>query len=215
MAYIISADEIKKTLPHYDPAHSEDVHPASAKLADAMYVEALKERPEKKVILMAGGTASGKSEYVAAYLETEDVIVFDGTLPTLQGATIKIKKAQKAGKKVEVHLVLPTYLTVAFIVFLNRERKLAEEHFFRTHAKSRKTVLEIAKTLPDIEIEIIESDVSFVNFFKRWGSMNFRRIKFDSKTQLIDFLRQNQYSETQIKETIHHDFPNSSQTLSQ
>jgi hypothetical protein len=65
---LISADDLKKTLPGYSPEKSEQFHSESAHLADKQFEQALKSRPEKTVILMAGGTASGKSEYVSAYL---------------------------------------------------------------------------------------------------------------------------------------------------
>jgi len=81
MAFIISADDIKKTLLGYVPEKSEFFHRESAKLADVQFAAALKDRPEKTVVLMAGGTASGKTEYVSAYLQKRRVIIFDGTLP--------------------------------------------------------------------------------------------------------------------------------------
>jgi hypothetical protein len=60
MAYIISADEIKKTLQGYNPGRSEEFHSTAAKLADKAFVQALKDQSEETVILMCGGTASGK-----------------------------------------------------------------------------------------------------------------------------------------------------------
>ena len=129
MARIISADEIKKTLPGYNPAESESFHSESAKRADRQLEEALKSRPEKTVILTVGGAASGKTEYISTYLKQSETIVFDGTMPTLEGAEIKIGKVLKAGKKVEVHLVMPASLNKAFFAFLNRERKFAISHF--------------------------------------------------------------------------------------
>ena len=201
MAYIISADDLKKMLPGYDPAHSEDVHRLSARLADQRYEEALRERPEHRVVLMAGGTASGKSEYVSAYLDQEEVIIFDGTLPSREGARIKIRAALRAGKNVEIRLVIPADLAVAFVVFLNRERKLATRHFFRTHAHSRKTVLEIAEEYPAVSIRIIESSVDFVG---TGGRMAFREIELTDRSALLDFLRQNQYTEEQLRSTMYH-----------
>ena len=65
VAYVIAADEIKKDIEGYDPAHWDQFHQASAKMADKMYDEAVKRRSERKVILLAGGAASGKSEYLS------------------------------------------------------------------------------------------------------------------------------------------------------
>lgn len=202
MAHIIAADDLKRTLPGYDPARSSDFHQVSAKMADIQYQNALKECSSKKVVLMAGGAASGKSEYVSAYLASEDLIVFDGTLPSITGAAIKIRNAKKAGKDLEVHLVTPADFTVAFVVFLNRERKFAVKHFFQTHVSSRKTILLIAEQFPEVTIRIIESDVDFVG---DGGRMFFREIEFPTRNSLIDFLHQNQYTESEIRNKMYYD----------
>lgn len=198
MAYIISADEIKKTLPGYDPARSEDFHSTSAKLADKAFAQALKERLEETIILMCGGTASGKSEYVSAYLENKSVIILDGTLPSFGGAKIKIGKALKAGKTVQVHCVMPESLLVAFVAFLNRERKFSVEHFYRTHSSSRKTILEVAKHFPNVEIKLITSHGA------EGSGMSFSEIEFGSRSLLIEFLEARQYTEEEIRNKIYH-----------
>ncbi len=202
MTYIIAADELKKALPGYAPEKSEQFHSASAKLADAQYASVLKERAEPTVILMAGGTASGKSEYVSVYLEQSPAIVLDGTLPTFQGAKIKITKALKAKKQVTVHCVLPKSLSVAFIAFLNLDRKFSTEHFFRTHSSTRKTVLEVAQTFPELEIKVIVSDVDFVDFGSGKSTMSFQELFFENQTALIEFLQAAQYTEESIKEIV-------------
>ncbi len=195
MAFTISADEIKKTLPGYDPERSETFHRESARLADKQFEQALKARAEKTVVLMAGGTASGKSEYVSVYLQPRKVIILDGTLPSSEGAHIKIRKAQKAGKQVEVHLVIPVSLLVAFIAFLNRDRKFSLSHFYRTHSSSRKTVLEVAKAHTDIPIKIYISDVDFIGTD---STMSFQELHFSNRDELVEFLGQNQYTEEAI-----------------
>lgn len=196
VAYIISADDIKKDLPGYDPVHSEKMHSESARLADKAYTEALKNRPEDTVILMSGGSASGKTEYVSTYLSRRKAIIFDGTMPTFEGAKIKISKALKCKKKVEVHAVLPENLLTAFIAFLNRDRKFPPEHFYRTHSESRKTLLEIAKNLPDIPIVII---MSLYLHKKSSSKMSFGALRGSNREALVEFLEKNQYTEEQIK----------------
>lgn len=193
MAYIINADDLKKTLSGYDPAKSELFHRESAKLADTSYAKAVKERPEPLVILMAGGTASGKSEYVSVYLQDIEAIVFDGTLPSFTGAEIKIKKALKTKKQVTIHCVLPENFFVAFTAFLNRDRTFPNEHFYRTHSTARKTILAVAEQFPDITIKIIMSDVDN-------SVMSFRELTFANRDALIEFLKREQYTENSIKQ---------------
>lgn len=199
VAYIISADEIKKTLPGYDPGHSEDFHTASAKLADKAYVKALKERPEETVVLMCGGSASGKSEYVSVYLEDKSIVILDGTLPSFEGAKIKIRTALRSSKTVEVHCVLPESLLIAFIAFLGRDRKFPVEHFYRTHSSARKTILEVAKTYPDVTIKLI------ISHGAEGAGMAFTEKQFESRDALIEFLEAQQYTEEEIRNKIYHD----------
>jgi hypothetical protein len=195
MAHIINADDLKETLPGYDPARSELFHRESAKLADVSYAKAVKERSEPLVILLAGGTASGKSEYVSVYLQKIEAIVFDGTLPSFTGAEIKIKKALKTKKRIAIHCVLPESFFIAFTAFLNRDRTFPNEHFYRTHSATRKTILSIAERFPDITIKIIMSNVSN-------SIMTFRELRFSTRGKLIEFLQHEQYTEDSIKQQV-------------
>lgn len=198
MAFIISADEIKKTLPGYDPSHSEMLHSKSTRLADREFTQALKNRAEKTVILMSGGAASGKTEYVSTYLTRRKAIIFDWTMPTIEGAKVKIRNSLRKKKNVEIHAVLPNDLQYAFIAFLNRDRKFPVEHFYRTHSSSRKTLLTIASKFPDIKMEIIISH--YIHNGRGTGpSMTFKAPNVDDRGSLIEFLTRNQYTENEIK----------------
>ena len=202
MAYIISADEIKETLPGYNPRKSELFHEESAKKADRKFKQALKVRSEELVVIMAGGSASGKTEYVATYLQSREMIIFDGTLPTFDGAKIKIRNTLRAGKKVEVHLVLPASLYQAFRAFLNRDRQFSPEHFYRTHSGSRRAVLEIANKYPEVMIRVFVSNLDAVDF----KTMNFKEESPIDREKLIEYLQNRQYTETDIITAIINDY---------
>ncbi len=191
-ATIISADEIKKTLPGYTPERSGDFHRESARLADKEYEKALHTSSEKQVILLSGGAASGKTEYLSAYLAETSAIILDGTLPTVEGFLIKKRAAEKRGKKVSVHAVIPDDLRRAFVAFLERERKFDEEHFYRTHSSSRKTLLEIAENYPEVPITIA------ISYIKTEKIMGFRTLEYKSRNELIAYLKQIQYNEEGI-----------------
>ena len=191
MAILISADDIKTELPGYDPEHAGELHAASAKLADKRFEECLKTTPYKIIILMSGGPASGKTEFVSEYLMDRDVLIFDGILPTEQGAKIKIDRIKKAGKTPMVYAVWPQDLRQAYVAFLHRDRKYSDEHFYTKHASARKTLLSIAQNYPDVKIKIyknayLEDDLSFTE------------IQFDTRNDLIAFLEDNQYSKEEI-----------------
>ncbi len=195
MAIIISADELKKTIPGYDPGQSHIVHTESAKMADALYAKTVKESELNEVILLSGGAASGKTEFMSEYLTNEPYIIVDGTLPSLQGARIKAQKALKYSKRVTVVAVWPADLRIAFAAFLQRDRKFPDEHFYRTHSQSRKTLMEIAKSDLEVEIKLYE------NHFEN-DELTFYEYTFDSKTQLIEKLEQGQYTEQEIIDII-------------
>ena len=78
MAIIISADDIKKRLKGYTPDQAEKFHGESARIADQEFKKAVKEIPYGEVILVCGGSASGKSEFLSAKLIHRKSVIFDG-----------------------------------------------------------------------------------------------------------------------------------------
>jgi len=123
----------------------------------SIFKEALKNSVYKDVILLSGGTASGKSEFLATQLVNRDCIIMDAILSTELGAQNKIRQILKAGKTPIIYTVIPDDLRRAFIAFLNRDRKFSDTHFYRTHSGSRRALLWIANNHPELEINIVES----------------------------------------------------------
>ncbi|MBP9758862.1 hypothetical protein KBD45_04135 [Candidatus Dojkabacteria bacterium] len=195
-AIIISADEIKKSLPGYSPNIAEQFHNKSAKLADKEFEKQIRKSSYKNVILLNGGTASGKTEFILTQLANKKVIIFDGTMPTNKGAKIKIKAILKEGKNTSIYSVIPDNLRRAFIAFLNRDRKFSDAHFYRTHSLSRKTLLYIAQHYPFIKINIIESS------YDRKNKLLFSRLDFEKPDDLIKHLVEIQLSEDDIIKLI-------------
>ncbi len=192
MAQIISADEIKKSLPDYSPEKAEAFHRESAKLADKTFEVALKKNPFKEVILLSGGAASGKTEFLVTQLIRRKCIIFDATLDTVERAKIKIRNILGRKKKPVIYAVIPDNLKRAFIAFLNRDRKFSDEHFYRTHSGSRNTLLWIALNYPNIEINIVESS------YTENQILQFAKIQFDNRKYLIDYLTSLQLTESDI-----------------
>lgn len=192
MAQIISADEIKKSLPDYSPEKAETFHRESAKLADKTFKVALKKNPFKEVILLSGGAASGKTEFLVTQLIQRKCIIFDATLDTIERAKIKIRNILRRKKKPVIYAVIPDDLKRAFIAFLNRDRKFSDEHFYRTHSGSRNTLLWIALNYPDVEINIVESS------YTENQVLQFAKIQFENRKYLIDYLTSLQLTESDI-----------------
>lgn len=180
------ADEIKKRLPNYSPDKAEAYHRESARLADKLFLAALKKSPYKQVILLNGGTASGKTEFLLTQLSKKRCAIFDATLSTNLGAENKIRQIIKVKKIPVIYAIIPDDLKRAFIAFLNRDRKFSDEHFYKTHAGSRKTLLWIASNYSYIEINMVESSYT-VN-----GKLQFLRIQFDNRQKLINYLTNKQ-----------------------
>jgi hypothetical protein len=153
-AIIIDSDSCKTEILGYDPARAEDFHRESAKMADQKYEQMIKNPGIKQVVMLCGGSASGKSEFVDAYLVdeyNEDTIILDSTLSTSIGAKIKIKKALKQNLKVIVYFVQPQSINLAYFAFLGRERQFPVEHFIRTHSGARDTFLFVLKKYSEIK----------------------------------------------------------------
>lgn len=47
---------------------------------------------------MAGGTASGKTEFASSYLIHKDQLVYDGTLKSFDGFKIKLERIERYDK---------------------------------------------------------------------------------------------------------------------
>jgi len=193
---IISADAIKKQMKNYDPERAEKYHRESARTADLEFKNALKTIKNKEVILMNGGSASGKTEFVSEYLNDYKGIVFDGTLPTAEGARVKIKKIEKAHKISVVYSVIPDDLLRAFVAFLNRDRKFQDTHFYRTHSGSRKTLLWIKERYQNVKLKIFESS------YNKKQNMIFSELIFDNKDQELTYLKNIQMTEDDIVKLV-------------
>jgi len=192
MSIVISADEIKVGLPDYSPGRAEEFHHESASRADKLFTQTLKDNPCTNVILLNGGTASGKTEFLSTHLSKTDSIILDATLSTELGAKNKIRQIIKAGKTVKIYSVIPGDLKRAFLAFLNRDRKFSDTYFYKTHSGARKTLLWIANEYSDTEINIVESS------YNTEGKLHFVQIHLDTRQKLMDFLKEKQMSEDDI-----------------
>ncbi len=191
---IIDIDEYKSYFEGYVPAHSEDFQSSSAQLANKEFNKIIKDSSYQDVVLMCGGSASGKSEFVEEYAEDADVIIFDSTLSNENGAKVKIRNILRKKKKIIVCFIFPKNLRDAFSAFQGRDRKIPEYIFYKTHAGARETVLWIVKNFKDIDVLIYESkkDEKIENRLK------FTLFEFKSKNEKIDFLLSIQYTEEEI-----------------
>lgn len=167
---IIEVDEYKKFIQGYDPNNSESFHKESGQIADRIFIESLKSQKYKRIIFMAGGTASGKTEYAKTYLNKKDQLVYDGTLKSYEGFIVKTQKINRYSKnhpKIKVVLMIPKDIGTAFDAFLDRERKMNINTFFITNIESRRTVAKIlleTKTKVEIYISSVSPNANTLEF---------------------------------------------------
>lgn len=181
---IIEVDEYKKKISDYDANRSEDFHRESAKLADKDFIKHLKTKKYKRVIFMAGGTASGKTEYSTSRFTNKDQLVYDGTLKNLNGFNIKINNIKKYSKnsKIKVVLIIPDDWIKAFEVFLKRERKMKNITFFETQIKSKLTVAKILKETK-VRVEI------YTSYYEEGKDrLGYKRVKITNRKRIANLL---------------------------
>ncbi|MDD5054718.1 MAG: hypothetical protein PHZ00_00445 [Candidatus Peribacteraceae bacterium] len=191
----ISIDDWKKEIAGYMPERAQEFHRESARLADKQFETALKNKDINEVILLCGGSASGKTEFAETYLKKRHCIVFDSTLSSIEGATIKMRKIAKAKKKPIIIAVFPDDIGRSFDAFLGRKRQFDEKHFYRTHAGSRQTLLWIAKEHPEVAIKLYESTY-------RDDVIRFTDISFQDHARLVAFLQSIQYSTDELANDV-------------
>ena len=198
---IISIDELKKALPGYSPEKADDFHIESAKLADKLFGQELKKIKKKKVVLMCGGSASGKSEFIEKFLTKDfEGIVFDSTLSNKDGAKIKINNIKKSGNIPVICLILPDNFRRCFSAFNKRDRKIPEARFFETHSGCREVALFLLKEYEEIEFLIYQNSYQPKNIDE--DELVFSEIKFEGKKEMILFFKQIQFSKEEIAKLI-------------
>lgn len=196
-AIYISIDDWKTEIEGYTPEKAEEFHRESARLANKQFEEALKNEDITEVILLCGGSASGKTEFAETYLKTQNCIIFDSTLSTIEGARIKLRKIEKARKKPIIVAVFPDDIGRSFDAFLGRKRQFGEEHFYRTHTGSRQTLLWIATEHPEATIKLYESA-----YREESDIIRFTDISFQDNARLIAFFQSIQYTTDELIDSI-------------
>ncbi|MDQ1281667.1 MAG: hypothetical protein QG630_18 [Patescibacteria group bacterium] len=173
---IIEVDEYKNKIKNYDPKRSEDFHVESAKLADIDFKKQLKTQKHKRIVFMAGGTASGKTEFAHTYLTKNNILVYDGTLKNYDGFKTKLDKIKRYSKNkptVKVILIIPKSIYLSLGAFLKRERKMKINTFFETQIKSKLVVAQIL-TDTKFRVDIYVSSIGE-------GKLKFSKLANDAK----------------------------------
>jgi hypothetical protein len=205
---IIEIDAFKKQIEGYDPKRSEDFHEESAKLADRYFYAELKTGKYSEVVFLAGGAASGKTEFASIFLQDTKMLVYDGTMQNITGFEIKLKKIIKyiPSVKIKVILITPADLSVAYKVFLGRERVMNDDTFVRTQINSKLSVLKILDKYPDIEVQIF---TNFINESLNASSI-FQKIESEDIPSVLEHIVND--SKTILPKIVNNDKINTKET---
>ena len=183
---IIEVDDYKNKIPGYDPNKSEYTHSESGRLADIDFKSALQSKKYKRIIFMAGGTASGKTEYAYSYLNKKDQLVYDGTLKDYEGFRIKLQKIERYDKnksRIKIVAIVPLFVEKSIEAFLGRDRKMPMFVFFETHVKSLVTVAKILEETSH-RVEIYVSSVKVET-----GKLTYVRLKIKNRRSTAVLLK--------------------------
>jgi hypothetical protein len=151
---VIDSDKIKEQFSDYDPKNPTTVHEKSSELSKIYYKNALKDPSYNKVVLTAWGGGSGKSEILVSGIpQNSGTLIFDWTGKNFKKIVSQYDEAKNAWKDAEIKAVYIDY-NKAKQFNAKRERTVAEDILADTHSGYRKTLLQIAKERPDINISL-------------------------------------------------------------
>lgn len=135
-ATIIGADDFKD---FFSKDYNDNNHPIYSRAAYLTFERALKENPNKTVVLTGGGPASGKTELLIKDLMRTDFngVIYDSNMANYEGVSKQIEAIRNAGKNVAIYGVIPN-LDQSRTFSIQRENKIgrgiSDKTFARGHA---------------------------------------------------------------------------------
>lgn len=138
---IIDVDDFKSLITDYiesDPASTNKVHSESGRLADSKFEEELKTKKYSELLIICGGSASGKTEFAHSFYEKEDsILIFIITLKNIGSVSSKLSHAYKQHiRKISILIIVPDNIEKCFYEFKQRVRQIDENVFFDTHTRA-------------------------------------------------------------------------------
>ena len=151
-AVILDPDELKKIYNDYDPKN----HKIYSSVNKKLFEYALQNVKNKTVKFIAGGSGSGKSNFVTGVVaENFDGIILDGTLASYDSFVNKLFLAVKYGKKVKVAGII-TNIRRAWNYTKKREKETGRgvplDIFIDKHIGAVQTMIRIAKENKNVEL---------------------------------------------------------------
>lgn len=181
----------------YDGKNASAVHEVSSQIADDAFFKLVKERPQKKVLFLAGGGGSGKTAATRAFANDDYAAVFDGTFSNFESAARRINVARQAGKEVEVVFVGRNAADAWKEGVLRRlskgdDRVVPLDVFVQAHTNAPKTVQRIIDEMPDVDVKFI-SNTGKLDDIAEQPVANISKLRYEEKKlakELYDYTEQ-------------------------
>lgn len=169
---IVAGDDVKFIVPKFGPDKSTTYHEPASRFAKQHYDELLnrKDTVDKDVLIMAGGTGSGKTTALKGVIKNKGqtlddfAAVIDTNLTTVNSAKSRIDPALESGRSVNIQYVyrdpIEAFKNGVIPRALKTGRMVLPEVHGDTHAGSMETVIKLAekyKDDPRVNIEIVDN----------------------------------------------------------
>lgn len=152
-AVVIGSDDLKD---YFGKDYNIKKHPVYSEAADNLFRRAVVESKEDTVKFLAGGTGSGKSDFLVPNVSEEfPGVVYDSTAWNPEGLLKQIEFVQSKGKKAEVYGIIPNLERSRAYTFLREaagKHPVTEAAFVNTHAGAIQTMLEAIKRGVDVYV---------------------------------------------------------------
>lgn len=143
-AVVIGADDLKD---YFGKDYDIKNHPVYSKSANELFERAVTELKETTVKLMAGGTGSGKSDFLVPDVsENFSGVVYDSTAWNPEGMLKQIEFVKSKGKTAEVYGIISDLKRSRAYTFKREaegKHPVREQAFINTHSGSIDTMLKV------------------------------------------------------------------------
>jgi len=201
---IVDLDDYKVDLDGYDESDAESndsVQREASKLSDSDFKKAAKSSEYDELVVVCGGSGSGKTEFAHTYycdgncmqecgneLDLEiNPLVYVTTLSSSKsgdGISSKIKYAHKGGiSKVRFILIAPKDHEKCYMAFLRRSRKIKPEVFHRSHQAAPSNFEEILDR--DFKIKDTQFEIYLAEYVLETRVMTYNAVNRDSLPVII------------------------------
>lgn len=152
-AIIIGADDMKD---YFGNDYDIKNHPIYSESANNLFRRAVTESKNETVKFLAGGTGSGKSDFIVPSISEDfDGVVYDSTAWNPDGMLEQIAFVESHGKNAEVYGIIPNLEKSRAYTFLREQsgkHPVTEKAFINTHSGSIDTMIKVIEQGGDVYV---------------------------------------------------------------